>query len=77
MTTFIAVKSLGGFNYVRADQVMAVATAEQTKCNIYLSGGVTVPSSETAKDIVARLEAAAIGSPEPEAVIATPEPETV
>ena len=40
-------------------------------------GGVTVPSSETAKDIVARLEAAAIGSPEPEAVIATPESETV
>jgi hypothetical protein len=67
MTRFISVKTLAGFNYVRADQVMAVATAEQTKCNIYLSGGVSVASSETAKDVVERLNAATNppASPEP------------
>lgn len=62
MTTFIQVKALGGFNYVRADQVMAVATAEQTKCNVYMAGGVTVPCSEPAVDVVARLEAAAVAT---------------
>ena len=58
MTGFITVKTLAGFNYVRADQVIAVATHEQTKCNIYLTGGVTVPCAETAKDIVERISAA-------------------
>jgi len=58
MTSFVSVKTLAGFNYVRADQVMAVATAESTKCNIYLAGGVTVPCAEPAKEIVARLDAA-------------------
>jgi hypothetical protein len=60
MTSFVAVRTLAGFNYIRADQVMAVATAEQTKCNIYLTGGVTVPCAEPAKDIVARIDAAAV-----------------
>lgn len=58
MTNFIAVKALGGFSYVRASQVMAIATAEQIKCNIYMAGGVTVPCAESAKDVVARLDAA-------------------
>ena len=66
MTRFIPVKTLAGFNYVRADQVMAVATAEQTKCNIYLSGGVSVASSEAAKDVVERLNAAVSAPPSPE-----------
>jgi hypothetical protein len=69
MTSFIAVKALGGFNYVRASQVMAVATAEQIKCNIYMVGGVTVPCSEPAKDVVARLDAA-------EGAVTVPAPET-
>ena len=61
MIGFVAVKSLGGYNYVRPDQVMAVAGVEGTKCNIYMAGGVTVPCSEPAKDMVARIEAAMAG----------------
>ncbi|MGA2494519.1 MAG: hypothetical protein ABSF67_16495 [Roseiarcus sp.] len=58
MIGFVAVKSLGGYNYVRPDQVMAVAGIEGAKCNIYMAGGVTVPCSEPAKEVIARLEAA-------------------
>jgi hypothetical protein len=68
MTSFITVKTLAGFNYVRADQVMAVATAEQTKCNIYMTGGVTVPCAEAAKDIVERINAATGATAVPETV---------
>ena len=35
MIGFVAVKSLGGYNYVRPDQVIAVAGVEGAKCNIY------------------------------------------
>jgi hypothetical protein len=62
MIAFVAVKSLGGYNYVRPDQVIAIAGVEGSKCNIYMSGGITVPCSETVKDIVARIEAAMAGS---------------
>jgi hypothetical protein len=56
---FIQVKALAGFSYVRADQVLAVYSTEPSKCNLALTGGVTVPCSEPAKDVVARVEAAA------------------
>ena len=59
MTNFMAVKALAGVNYVRADQVVAVAASEAGKCSIYLAGGVTVPCSEPAKDVLAKLAAAA------------------
>jgi len=59
MTSFVAVKALAGFNYVRADQVIAVAASEATKCHIYMAGGVTIPCSEPAKDVLAKLAAAA------------------
>jgi hypothetical protein len=62
MIGFVAVKSLGGYNYIRPDQVIAIAGVEGTKCNIYMSGGITVPSSETVKDVVARIEAAMAGT---------------
>ena len=58
MTDFVAVKALAGVNYVRADRVVAIAALEPTKCSIYLGGGVTIPCSEPAKDVIARLEAA-------------------
>lgn len=61
MSTLMAVKALSGHNYVRADQVVAVAAAESTKCVIYLIGGVTIHCSEPVKDVVARLEALAEG----------------
>ncbi|MGO9772857.1 MAG: hypothetical protein ACLPSW_25575 [Roseiarcus sp.] len=58
MINLVAVKALAGFNYVRADQVVAIAASEPTKCVIYLVGGVTIPCSEPVKDVIARLEAA-------------------
>ena len=62
MIGFVAVKSLGGYNYVRPDQVIAVAGLEGAKCNIYMAGGITVPCSEPAKEVIARLEAAMKGA---------------
>ena len=61
MTQFIPVKALAGFNYVRADQVIAISANDQAKCLVLMSGGVTVPCSEPAKDVVAKLEAATQG----------------
>ncbi len=58
MSNFLAVKALAGFNYVRPDQVIAIAASEPTKCSIYLAGGVTIPCSEPAKDVIAKLAAA-------------------
>ncbi len=58
MSDFVAVKALAGFNYVRPDHVIAIAASEPTKCNIYMAGGVTVPCSEPAKDVIAKLSAA-------------------
>jgi hypothetical protein len=51
----IAVKALAGFNYVRADQVVAITTTEPTKCVIYIAGGVAISCSESAKDVIAKL----------------------
>jgi hypothetical protein len=62
MIAFVAVKSLGGYNYVRPDQVIAIAGVEGSKCNIFMAGGVTVPCSETVKEIVARIQAAMAGA---------------
>ncbi len=58
MINFVAVKALAGLNYVRFDQVYAIAATEPTKCNIYMAGGVTIPCSEAAKDVLAKLQAA-------------------
>ncbi|HEV3045113.1 MAG TPA: hypothetical protein VGY52_14720 [Roseiarcus sp.] len=55
---FVQLKALGGINYVRADQVVAVSSTEPTKCTVALAGGATVPCAEPAKDVVERLEAA-------------------
>ena len=60
MSTLMAVKALSGFNYIRADMVIAVAAAESSKCSIYMMGGATIHCSESAKDIVDRLEALAV-----------------
>jgi hypothetical protein len=55
---FIQLKALAGLNYVRADQVIAVSATEPAKCTLAMAGGVTVPCSEPAKDVIERLEAA-------------------
>jgi hypothetical protein len=61
---FIPVKALAGFNYVRVDQIIAVSATEPTKCNVVMAGGVIVPCSEPAKDVLERIEAASRGKPE-------------
>ncbi len=58
MLNLVPVKALAGFNYVRVDQVIAIGATDPTKCNIYLTGGVTIPCSEPAKDVIVKLEGA-------------------
>ena len=56
---FIQVKALAGPNFVRANDVLAVQYTDREKCTIVLAGGVTLPCTEAATEIVARIEAAA------------------
>jgi hypothetical protein len=62
----IAVKALAGFNYVRPDAVVAVGATDSARCTIYIAGGVAIPASEPAKDVIARLEAAEVAAPVPQ-----------
>ncbi len=55
---FIAVKTLSGFNYVRADQVVAVQTSPTGGAVLVLVTGVLIQSAESPKEIALRLEAA-------------------
>ena len=64
MINMVALKALAGFNYVRPDQVVAIAATETNKCNVYLTGGVIIPASEPAKEVLAKLEAAGAGARE-------------
>ena len=58
MINLVALKALAGFNYVRIDQVIAIGATDPTKCNVYMAGGISIPCSEPAKDVIAKLEAA-------------------
>jgi hypothetical protein len=58
MIQLVALKALAGFNYVRVDEVIAISATDPTKCTVIMAGGVTVPCSEPAKDVIAKLEAA-------------------
>jgi hypothetical protein len=64
MLKLVPVKALAGFNYVRADAVVAIGATDPLKCTIYIAGGVAIPANEPAKDVIAKLEAAS--GPEPE-----------
>jgi hypothetical protein len=57
MMKLTAIRALAGFHYVRADQVVAISSTEQSKCNVYLMGGVSIPCHESAKDVIAKLGA--------------------
>ena len=48
----------------RVDQVLAISATDPTKCIVIMSGGVTIPCSESAKDVIAKLEAASSGKQE-------------
>jgi hypothetical protein len=61
MINLVAIKALAGFNYVRVDSVIAIGATDPTKCNVYMLGGVAIPCSEPAKDVIAKLEAASRG----------------
>jgi hypothetical protein len=58
MINLVAIKALAGFNYVRVDQVIAISATDPAKCTVVMTGGITVPCSESAKDVIAKLEAA-------------------
>ena len=62
----MAVKALAGFNYIRPDAVVAVGATDPTRCTIYIAGGVSIPASEPAKDVIAKLEALDAPAPEPQ-----------
>lgn len=64
MIQLVALKALAGLNYVRVDQVLAISATDPTKCIVIMSGGVTIPCSEPAKDVIAKLEAASSGKQE-------------
>ena len=61
MTDFVAVKALAGFNYFAPIRSIGITASDPTRCSIYLTGGVMIPSSEPAKDVMAKLEAASAG----------------
>lgn len=53
---FIEVKSLAGSNFVVCSGIIAVQQTEPTKCNIMLSGGITIPCNEAARVIAERID---------------------
>ena len=57
MLKLVQIKALAGFNYVRADAVVAVGATDPGKCTIYIAGGVAIPAAEPAKDVIAKLMA--------------------
>ena len=64
MIELVALKALAGLNFVRVDQVIAISATEPTKCIVVMTGGVTIPVAEPAKDVIAKLEAASSGKQE-------------
>jgi len=38
--------------------VIAIGATDPTKCNVYMAGGISIPCSEPAKDVIAKLQAA-------------------
>lgn len=57
MLNLVALKALAGFNYVRVDQVVAIRATDPAKCDVFLAGGVVIPCSEPAAEVIAKLEA--------------------
>jgi hypothetical protein len=57
MIPFVVVKTKAGFAYVRPEHVVAINAADAADCLILMTDGVTIAASESAEDVVARLEA--------------------
>ncbi len=63
MLNLVPVKALAGFNYIRVDQVIAISATDPAKCTIYMTGGVSIPCSEPAKDVIVKMAAATQAAP--------------
>ena len=53
---YIEVKTLAGMSYVRGSDILAVQYNDPARSTVVMVGGVTLPCTEAAKDIVARIE---------------------
>ncbi|HWG03431.1 MAG TPA: hypothetical protein VG271_00330 [Beijerinckiaceae bacterium] len=62
---YIEVKTLSGLSYVRGADILAVQYNDPQRCTIVMAGGVTLPCTEAAKEVAARIEAA-VAKPIPE-----------
>ena len=51
----VAVRALGGTNYVRSEHVLAVQSTPTGGSVVVMNGGVMVQSSELSKDVAERL----------------------
>ncbi len=50
---YIEVKTLAGLSYVRGADVLAVQYNDPQRCTVVMAGGVTLPCTEAAKEVVA------------------------
>ncbi len=71
MLNLVALRALGGLNYVRADQVVAIRATDPKRCDVFLFGGVIIPCAETAAEVIEKLQSnlqaqAAAPAPAPE-----------
>lgn len=67
MADLVRVKCLAGWNFVRADRVIALQTSQTGATNILLEGGVSINSTELPSVIARRLSAAERKTLTPEA----------
>lgn len=63
MFNLVAIKALAGYNYIRVDQVIAIREGDTGKSTVFLTGGVTIPCHESAKDVIAKFTAASQSEP--------------
>ena len=59
---FIEARTLAGMSYVRATEVIGVQFVDPGKCTILFASGATVPCSEPAQTVAARIEEAIGGA---------------
>ena len=63
MLNLVAIKALAGYNYIRVDQVIAIREGDTGKSTVFMTGGVTIPCHESAKEVIAKFAAASQSAP--------------
>jgi len=63
MLNLVAIKALAGYSYIRVDQVIAIREGDTGKSTVFMTGGVTIPCYESAKDVIAKFAAASQSEP--------------